>query len=307
MHRSRLISTAVVVVGIATTIVGVPGLIEDANTWGEWLSGIPNRFALLDLPVMAPLYAVIGGLFLSIVIGPLLWTSGWWYPKVQSRFKRNGNKHDVVVDTDAAQKSAVQQFKALLRVIKRQADSRHPARLGQFGRLLNPSADFDIDFARLTDKLGELSIPYPPLGTSETHWYAYLVYLLRLAEEGKLEEARTLWPTLKAAEEHRRFQAMSSKINECKRLAMQLDLSDFITRQSVNPTEHKERQAKLSAELEHLRPELNSIGISLPGFDVNSQSEIPNLIEYLIKLGVHARHGDIQAAHDIFKPPTADK
>ncbi len=296
----RLLSVLFVVgwsvLQVLQRILEVPGHIDDATTWLRWLRVIAN------LPISNPAIVIIG----FIIFGPLLWTSGWWYPRIRSRFKRRENRRDAVVDKYTAQEREIQRFKESYSLIKRQADSRHPPS-GWLSRVLNPSSDFDFAYARLTDRLNELAIPYPSPDTSETQWYVFLVRLGRLAEDGKLEEARTLWPTLKAANERGRFQTLSSKINECKCLAMQLDLSDFMTRQFVNPTGHKERQARLSAELEHLRPELNSIGISLPGFDVNSQSEIPNLIEYLTKLGVHAQHGDIQAARDLSKPPTADK
>lgn len=90
----------------------------------------------------------------------------------------------------------VQQFKALYPVIKRQADSRHPP-FGLVNRALRQSSDFDIDYVKMTTTLNQLGIPYPQPDTSEQDWYYFLVPLATLAQDGKVEEARTLWPTQK--------------------------------------------------------------------------------------------------------------
>ena len=173
-------------------VVGIPGHIDDTNVWVRWLH------AIFSSPFTVLLLVFIG----FIITGPLLWTSRWWYPKVRSRFKRNDKEQDVVVSSHTAQESAIrldssdQQFKALYPVIKRQADDRHLP-FGLVNRVLKQSSDFDIDHVKMTTRLNQLGIPYPQPDTSEQDWYYFLVLLVTLAQDGKVGEARALWPTQK--------------------------------------------------------------------------------------------------------------
>lgn len=195
-------------VGILLLIFGVPGHIDSADTWVRWLH------AIFSLPFTVLLLVFIG----FIITGPLLWTSGLWYPRVRSRFKRNDKEQDIVVSSNTAQEPAIrldssdQQFKPLFSVIKRQADSRHPP-FGLVNRALRQSSDFDIDYVKMTTTLNQLGIPYPQPDTSEQDWYYFLVPLATLAQDGKVEEARTLWPTQKEKID-RRAQAKAAEKEE---------------------------------------------------------------------------------------------
>ncbi len=90
--------------GIFLHFVGIPGYIDDVATWLRWAKVITP-----------PIWFVLSiGL---VVSGPLLWTSGWWWPRVLSKVKgRPPQKPDGVInETD----EDLENFRACLPHIER--------------------------------------------------------------------------------------------------------------------------------------------------------------------------------------------
>ena len=63
--------------GVVLFIVGIPGHIDDTTTWLRWskMSGVSITLTLVSV-----------GLVLT---GPLLWTSGWWFPRLLKWWNRD--------------------------------------------------------------------------------------------------------------------------------------------------------------------------------------------------------------------------
>ncbi len=73
--------------GLLLFIFGVPGHIDDTVTWLKWSKASGASIALLLTSV---------GLLLS---GPLLWTSGWWYPRLHQSW--NGGRKASIALTES--------------------------------------------------------------------------------------------------------------------------------------------------------------------------------------------------------------
>ena len=65
--------------GVILHIVGMPGHIEDTATWLRWFEVIaPSIWFLVFIGV--------------VVSGPLLWTSGWWWPRFKKLIRRDNGQ-----------------------------------------------------------------------------------------------------------------------------------------------------------------------------------------------------------------------
>ena len=75
LRRASIVPQIIGWVEIALFIIGIPGHIDDGTTWARWVA----------LVVEPPVF----GLAICFVIsGPLLWTSGWWFPRLVERTRR---------------------------------------------------------------------------------------------------------------------------------------------------------------------------------------------------------------------------
>ena len=73
--RAAIVAQIIGWVDIALFFIGLPGYIDDTKTWARWVA----------LVVSPPILAVA---ICFAISGPLLWTSGWWFPRLPRRKRR---------------------------------------------------------------------------------------------------------------------------------------------------------------------------------------------------------------------------
>ena len=69
LRRAAIVLQIIGWVDIALLFIGLPGSIDDTRTWARWVA----------LVVSPPILAVA---IFFVISGPLLWTSGWWWPRL---------------------------------------------------------------------------------------------------------------------------------------------------------------------------------------------------------------------------------
>ena len=140
----------------------IPGFLDDTTTWARWFNMIPS-------PIVLSLC-----MFGFIVTGPLLWTSGWWWPRLCRKQAVIG---DAAADVEVEDYD-VQELKALVPIIERQIQAQQPMTLENMWivhfRRTWPG-EFKANYLRLTATLDALGIPSPPDDASRDDWYFYLI------------------------------------------------------------------------------------------------------------------------------------
>ena len=180
-----LVSSAVGIAGLVAKLLaqffGIPGHIDDALTWVDWLTAVPE----------APFWFMVSVL---IVSGPAIASSGWWWPKVSARHWRSPTGEPPA--PAVASSGEVATFKHLAPLI------------GDLRDALKPDTDLASRFARDLDMvsrvalpgkwddllahLDALQVPYPDGESRKSVWYRYLIRLHVLSEDGDLDGARSL-------------------------------------------------------------------------------------------------------------------
>ena len=75
LRRAAIVLQIIGGVDIALFFIGLPGHIDDTRTWARWVA----------LVVSPPILAVA---IFFVISGPLLWTSGWWFPRLLRHKRR---------------------------------------------------------------------------------------------------------------------------------------------------------------------------------------------------------------------------
>ena len=145
--------------------------------------------------VLAP--CVVG----IIVTGPLLWTSGWWWPRTSQwvrRIRRKDETRELVAE-DTVSKAVdahIAKFKELEPLIARHRKARQPISDPYLLTLTWNSTDqfaLGADQENLIANLDALRIPHPLSDADRSVWFNYLVRLEATCQTGDLEEARSLY------------------------------------------------------------------------------------------------------------------
>ena len=199
MRWIRRLSIVAQIVGwtnIALFTFGIPGHIEDTETWYEWVK------VAFSVPVLTLAIAFV-------VTGPLLWTSGWWFPRITHLRRREDKPLAKVPIADHPDKDLVR-FKACLPHIQRCRRLIRPyaGSLGQFTiamQVLNARdvfAQIATELEYLTKQLNELGIWCPDIWGEEgddsldsVHirlrtWSTHLAVLEAKVHQGDLEGAQ---------------------------------------------------------------------------------------------------------------------
>ena len=124
-----------------------------------------------------------------------------WWPDISRRFPalrwqikvmrpRSAIGHELSI-------GASNRFADLYPLIERVADSTKPTMLFGLSQrvlsVLGSESRHDIDYLALARKLDQLSIPYPPSGTTDNVRYSFLIQLAVLSKDDDIREARSLW------------------------------------------------------------------------------------------------------------------
>ena len=133
-----------------------------------------------------------------IVTGPLLWTSGWWWPRLSRWSRRTRSDRETREDeapvVSTAIDARIKKFKELELLITRHRKAIAPIRHIVTEQLWNTSEilAFEADREVLIAELDALRIPHPIGAAARPLWFNYLVRLESACEIGGLEEARSL-------------------------------------------------------------------------------------------------------------------
>ena len=157
--------------GLASFIVGLPGHIADVAAWLEWLA-VADALVWLGVSVG------------FIVTGPLIWTSGWWLPRLKGKLPSKSAVRIILGKAD------IEYFRSMTPLIDNQWQWHQPISFMGTKRSFNPWG-FHRDAAILKFRLDELGIPYPS-SSSDSEWSYYLRRLSSLAKEGRIDDARSL-------------------------------------------------------------------------------------------------------------------
>ena len=178
---------------MALIVFGIPGHIDDAHTWLRWLMAIPESMVLLVS-------------FGMLVTGPLVWTSGWWWPRI-SLWVRRKKSHQETKEPSAdanelspltvptADPAQIDKFKGLESLITRHREANRPMRDFIAVSLWNLTdrLAFRADHEELVAHLAALKVPHPPDDSGRKIWFRYLVHLEASCQTGDLQEARSIY------------------------------------------------------------------------------------------------------------------
>lgn len=181
-------------------------------SWGSFLAylfGIPSpmqgKFPQGAVAFMTSNSAVIALCVVGIIVtGPLLWTSGWWWPYVAPLIKRmRSHRETKEPSADAfelsplrvprADPAQVEKFKGLESLITRHRKANRPIRNLITASIWNlDTLSFGADREELVAHLGALKVVYPPDDAGRKKWFRYLVHLEASCQTGDLQEARSI-------------------------------------------------------------------------------------------------------------------
>lgn len=180
--------------GVFLLIYGIPGHIDNATTWLRWLF-VPSQVAWVGFSAA------------FIMTGPIVWTSGWWWPRVSRRLNRPQPVTErSKVDTD--------DLKGCLPQIERcrQLLQRYIAPFGQSDMVMaklshvmggDSLIKLQSEFEYLSRQLCAFGLTTPPIPDSAENleaihhnlhsWRPYLAKLEVAVQHGDIEGARLAW------------------------------------------------------------------------------------------------------------------
>ncbi len=199
-RRAAFVAQIIGWLDIALIFFGIPGHIDDTTTWVRWAA------LLGETPVLV---VAIG----FVISGPLLWTSGWWLPRLASR-KRRQIEPLAIIPISSQPDEDLARFKACLPHIERCRKLVQPfaGPLGSINMALQQLSEggntlmeliHELDY--LTRQLETLGILYPILFGPDNEsdsafavrfriWSMYLTQLEVMIRHDDLDGARRLEP-----------------------------------------------------------------------------------------------------------------
>ena len=167
---------------------GIPGFIDDTTWWVGRYQMIPDLIT----------YFLIGSAM--VVTGPLVWTSGWWWPRLRGKLRPVAVPTDDtgVIATSVADEATqhyIEAFTALLPIIERHRWACQPMTFKNMGIMpvMRAFPEFAADHQQLIATLDALGICTPEDDASIVDWHYYLIGLRLRVLTGNIEEARSFY------------------------------------------------------------------------------------------------------------------
>lgn len=163
-YRRRFVRVWKVVgafIGFPLFIFSIPGLVDDATTWGKWISNLPDSVQWVMV--------IVG--FGMIVSGPTIALTEWWLPRTEKRRRLRG-------------------MEPLIRAYLENmpwTEFGEGAMMPDRASRLSPWVD---TVSALEQELHELSIPHRSLLTMDDGWHFFCDQLRKAALADDLGAAR---------------------------------------------------------------------------------------------------------------------